>query len=40
MTRALWASLPADSEVTVVMEPTRNAWVVLASWFSEKGPEW
>jgi len=34
---ALWGSLPADSEVTVVMEPTRNAWVVLASWFERKG---
>jgi transposase len=33
----LWGSLPADSEVTVVMEPTRNAWVVLASWFERKG---
>ena len=22
---ALWASLPPDSEITVVMEPTRNA---------------
>jgi transposase len=34
---SLWRSLPADSEVTVVMEPTRNAWVPLASWFRRKG---
>ena len=34
---ALWASLPADTEITVVIEPTRNAWVSLASWFRRKG---
>jgi transposase len=34
---ALWASLPSDSLLTVVMEPTRNAWVPLASWFRRKG---
>jgi len=34
---SLWRSLPANSEVTVVMEPTRNAWVPLASWFRRKG---
>jgi transposase len=35
---ALWAKLPAEtSSVTVVMEPTRNAWVPLASWFRRKG---
>ena len=34
---ALWASLPADAEITVVIEPTRNAWVPLASWFRRKG---
>ena len=34
---ALWASLPADAEITVVMEPTRNAWVPLASWFRRQG---
>ena len=33
----LWQSLPADSEVTVVMEPTRIAWVPLASWFRRQG---
>jgi hypothetical protein len=29
---ALWAKIPADAELTVVMEPTRNAWVALAAW--------
>jgi transposase len=29
----LWQSLPEDIHLTVVMEPTRNAWVPLASWF-------
>lgn len=36
----LWAGLPpgtAPAEVTVVMEPTRNAWVPLAAWFRRKG---
>jgi len=36
----LWGMLPDDtepSEVTVVMEPTRNAWVVLAAWFRRRG---
>ena len=32
----LWRRLPVDhdpGDVTVVMEPTRNAWVPLAAWF-------
>ena len=29
----LWESIPANAAVTVVMEPTRNAWVPLAAWF-------
>ncbi len=36
----LWARLPAAhaaDEVTVVMEPTRNAWVPLAAWFRRRG---
>jgi transposase len=33
----LWAQLPADAEVMVVMEPTRNAWVPLAAWFRARG---
>lgn len=35
---ALWARLPAEAtHVTVVMEPTRNAWVALAAWFRRRG---
>jgi len=34
---ALWGFLPADAEITVVIEPTRNAWVPLATWFRRKG---
>ena len=33
----LWAKLPEGAEVTVVMEPTRNAWVPLAAWLRAKG---
>lgn len=33
----LWAKTPSEAEVTVVLEPTRNAWVPLASWFRRKG---
>lgn len=36
----LWDRLPGDhrpEEVTVVMEPTRNAWVPLAAWFRRQG---
>lgn len=33
----LWAKIPADAEVVVVMEPTRNAWVPLAAWLSARG---
>lgn len=36
----LWDRLPAGAggaELTVVMEPTRNAWVPLASWFRRRG---
>jgi hypothetical protein len=29
--------LPSDAEVTVVMEPTRNAWVPLAAWLRRRG---
>jgi transposase len=35
---ALWRRLPTDAtEVMVVMEPTRNAWVALAAWFRRHG---
>ncbi len=36
----LWAQLPQGTQpgdVTVVMEPTRNAWVPLAAWFRRRG---
>lgn len=34
----LWSRLGDDvDEVTVVMEPTRNAWVALAAWFRRRG---
>lgn len=35
----LWEKIPDDAEVTVVMEPTRNAWVPLASWLRARGAE-
>ncbi len=35
---ALWRKLPEGAtEVMVVMEPTRNAWVALAAWFRRHG---
>jgi transposase len=35
---ALWQKLPENTtEVMVVMEPTRNAWVALAAWFRRRG---
>lgn len=33
----LWDQIPDAADVTVVMEPTRNAWVPLAAWFQAKG---
>ena len=36
----LWTMLPEGTEsgdVTVIMEPTRNAWVPLAAWFRRRG---
>jgi transposase len=33
----LWEAMPAGASVTVVMEPTRNAWVPLAAWFRRHG---
>jgi len=35
----LWADLGLDdpAELTVVVEPTRNAWIVLAAWFRRRG---
>lgn len=35
---SLWSSLAVDGpELTVVLEPTRNAWVPLARWFQRRG---
>ena len=33
----LWDQVPPGASVTVVMEPTRNAWVPLAAWFRRHG---
>jgi transposase len=33
----LWDQIPPGAAVTVVMEPTRNAWVPLAAWFRRHG---
>ena len=35
----LWADLDLGdpAELTVVLEPTRNAWIVLAEWFRRRG---
>lgn len=35
----LWRDLACDdpSELTVVMEPTRNAWIPVAAWFRRRG---
>ena len=38
--KQLWARLPecvSPGDVTIVMEPTRNAWVPLAAWFRRQG---
>ena len=38
----LWALLPkgtSPTQVTIVMEPTRNAWVPLAAWFRRQGAQ-
>src|SRR5208283_3800922 len=33
----LWAKIPDDASVTVILEPTRNAWVPLAAWLQARG---
>jgi hypothetical protein len=33
----LWQSIADGVALTVVMEPTRNAWVPLAAWFCRRG---
>jgi transposase len=38
----LWALIPdgtSPSQITIVMEPTRNAWVPLAAWFRRRGAQ-
>lgn len=37
--QALWAALDLEDpgELTVVLEPTRNAWIVVATWFRSRG---
>jgi transposase len=34
---SLWAKVPDGAEVTVIMEPTRNAWVPLTAWLKARG---
>ena len=33
----LWAKIPDDAAVTVILEPTRNAWVPLSAWLQSRG---
>src|SRR5271165_2147853 len=33
----LWAKIPDGVRVTVMLEPTRNAWVPLAGWLQARG---
>ena len=33
----LWAKIPDGASVTVILEPTRNAWVPLAAWLQSRG---
>lgn len=33
----LWSQVPEGAAVTVVMEPTRNAWAPLAAWLAGQG---
>ena len=33
----LWAKIPEDASVTVILEPTRNAWVPLSAWLQARG---
>jgi len=35
----LWDKLPADADVQVIMEPTRNAWAPVAAWLQARGAE-
>ena len=33
----LWAKIPDGASVTVILEPTRNAWVPLSAWLQARG---
>ncbi len=33
----LWAKIPEGASVTVILEPTRNAWVPLSAWLQARG---
>ena len=33
----LWAKVPTGASVTVILEPTRNAWVPLSAWLQARG---
>jgi transposase len=33
----LWAKVPDGASVTVILEPTRNAWVPLSAWLQARG---
>ena len=33
----LWAKIPVGASVTVILEPTRKAWVPLSAWLQARG---
>jgi transposase len=35
--KTLWSKVPAGARVTVVLEPTGNAWVPVAAWLAARG---
>lgn len=35
--KALWEKIPLRADLTVIMEPTRNAWAPLAAWLENHG---
>jgi transposase len=35
--KRLWAKIPDGASVTVILEPTRNAWVPLSAWLQARG---
>ena len=36
--KRLWAKIPDGASVTVILEPTRNAWVPLSAWLQHAAP--